>query len=183
MSVVQQSHGEIIRVFTDWKSLYAPKNLIDDEQTASLLVDYVVKNYSGIVSFTALNAAVAALSSQVLKSEQQVAAEAAERAEARMRRDYLDSKKPQGYDPKELSRQATERAASQSTEKLATLNASISREINGYSRGNAFGSVDYIATESGQIELRRVASQHNLKTVAGAEAALEAVRVAKSKLP
>src|SRR5438105_3307625 len=64
-----QSKGEILQVMTDWETFHAPKNLIKDEQTAHLLVDYIVKNHGGIISYTSLNAAAAALASQVLTPE------------------------------------------------------------------------------------------------------------------
>jgi hypothetical protein len=187
MATLQQSHGEITRVFIDWKNFHAPKNLIDDEQTASLLVDYIVQNYGGNVSFTALNAAVAALGNQVLTPEPTPAEKAAAdavKAEARMRRDYLDSKKPQGFDhaaaEKEKAQATVVKKAQQEAE-IKRIESRITSEINEYLATTPYG-VDYSQTESNREKLRRVRDQHNRRTLEGVQQAYAEVKAAKSKL-
>ena len=190
-TTLQQSVGEILQVWTDWKNYHAPKNLIDNDHTAALLANYVGKHYGGIASRTSLDAAVAALGSQVLVPEpapltpQQQEIAAANKREARARQEYADSIKSRNLSCTEpLVEQRANTARTDALQKeLKDLESQIASEINSYQRGNAFGSMDYTATESGQKHLRSIRDQHDRKTAESAKRALSAVRTEKRKLP
>jgi hypothetical protein len=182
-----QSREEMSRIWTDWKSLYAPKNFIDDDNSQVLLADFVVTHYGGVPSFTALNAAVVALASQVLTPEPtpaQIEADLAAKANARQRREYLDSLKPQEtLEQQKLSQKRIRQTQKAVNEKeLKSINSLIDHEINGYVVGHANGHTDYAKTNYGQADLRVVRDKYPRNTLENAKAALSAVRTAKVKL-
>jgi hypothetical protein len=155
-----QSQTEVLRVVRDWAELYAPSNLIKDKRTAELLVDWVIKNDGEIVSFSGLNNAVAALGSQVLtpepsRAELQAAADA--KAEARQRRDWLDSIKPQPSFEARVKADADKRAKESAAKAQKDAAGLIQLAIEGYQcyRING-GGVDYGATEMVRQDLRTI---------------------------
>jgi len=159
MTALQQTQGEILRIFVDWKNLYAPKNLIENDQTASLLVDYVIKHHGGLVSFTALNAAVTALADQVLKPEPKPLTldELAAIENTRMHADYMKSIAPQESFDAKVARDKQKRQAEAASKAQADAKGELARAISGYEcyRENGAG-VDYTATEMVQRELALV---------------------------
>jgi len=67
--VLHQTPSEIYRVMVDWESFHAPKNFIATDENRIKLVDYASAQGDGIISFTSLNNACAALAAQVLQPE------------------------------------------------------------------------------------------------------------------
>jgi hypothetical protein len=182
-----QTHDEIFRVITDWKTFHAPKNLIDNENTMTLLADFIAKNHSGSVSFTSLNAAVAALGSKVVTpelTEKEKAAAFATKMEAKMRKDYLDSLKVKSVveTQKNNAQDAAEAKKAADAKELANLKSEIAREIDGHIVGHPSGGVNYTRTNSERDTLRGVLAQHKCDTIEGAKHALSAVVGAKNKL-
>jgi 6-phosphofructokinase len=179
--VLQQSNEEVLRIWSNW-SARVPR-LINNEQTADLIADFVAKHYNGLVTQFSLDAAVEALADQVLKPEP-TQIDIAKKMEAKMRADYAASRQPQtvvGVEERnaQLAAQATKDAQAK---ELRELNAQIDREISSHVKGHQSGHQDYAGTASEQDSLKLVASIHNRTNIAGAKLALNAVRVAKRKL-
>jgi hypothetical protein len=117
---MSQSHEEILRVFLDWKSLYAPKNYKNDSTSDTALAEFIATKEGGLVSFSGLNKAVEALGSQVLtpeKTDKEKFLEIQQKEKERNRRDALENKPKVGeyvppkknFSPQEAERQ-TEKA-------------------------------------------------------------------------
>jgi hypothetical protein len=182
-----QNNEQIISIWTDWKNFDAPKNLIDTEQTSQLLADYIAQNFQGVVSRTALNAAVTALASKVVKQEPTKA----ERDAKQAAKQYLDTVKNKpgrsDRDVQEVQRRNAEDATSvkkaAEAKELATIKAEIAREISSYVKGHPSGHTDYSRTEDGQTKLRAVAANYNqLTSINAVKTVLESVRAAKQRL-
>jgi hypothetical protein len=182
-----QSNDEILRVFTDWKTFHAPKNLIDNENTTTLLADYIAKNHGGSVSFTSLNFAVATLGPKVITpepTEKEKAAAFAKKMEAKMRADYQNSIKQKSVveTKKNNAQDAAEAKKAADAKELANLKSEIAREIDTHMVGHHSGGVNYTRTYSERNTLRNILAQHKCDTIEGAKHALSAVVGAKNKL-
>ena len=180
--------ADVNSIFRVWRNKFAPKNLIDSDKTAQLLAEYVAANYEGIVSIETLNAAAAALGTQVVTpepSQREKDAARAAKEQARQRRDYQDSIKQRSVTEvqKINSQDADAAKAVRDAKELATLKSEIAREIGNYIVGHPSGGTNYSATEEGRSKLQKVAGAYPLlKTVAEAKAVLDAVKTAKYKL-
>jgi hypothetical protein len=181
-----QSHQEKERVFIEWLTNYAPKDLIHSESNEILIADYLRLHFASVVSVTNLNAAVAnipnlerlpqksaqELAVEVLKAQRKKEEEDAKRGEAKMRKDYLDSlesHKPLEERPgkkKELDDQA----------EVAKINKEIDSYINRYTCNNPSGlGMDFPRTEARQKEMRKIKAGFG-NTIKEREAALKAVK-------
>jgi hypothetical protein len=156
-----QSKGEILQVMTDWETFHAPKNLIKDEQTAHLLVDYIVKNHGGIISYTSLNAAAVALASQVLTPEpkqltvDEQAAIFQKREFERIQRETLENSVPfqERFEAAERAKKQKEKAAGAQ----ANAKTDIELAIDAYQCYRTNGSgIDHTMTDAMKAELRTV---------------------------
>jgi hypothetical protein len=190
-----QSNDELIRVADEWFRNFCPPNLVKEgaagARNAQLIAERcLTHNVLTISTMTEAARELAAegklaLIPQVKQpTPAEIAAEQAKKAEQRMRRDYLESLKPQRVlDVQKLNADKAATAKAESTQKeLRGLEAQISREIEDYSASHPMG-IDYSRTESGRSTLREVLSQHpNRNTVEKAKQALEAVRNAKRQL-
>lgn len=179
---LQQSNEEVLRVWGNWKKR-APVNLIDNEATTMLLADFVAKNYGGVVSYAALDAAVEVLGDRVLVPEL-TKEQKADKIQAKMQRDFQESLQPntvQGVSERNAQREAADKKAADEKE-LKSLISRIEQEINNHVKGHMSGAMDYAGTESERDSLRLVRDIHDRRTIAGAKLALAAVQIAKRKL-
>src|SRR5208282_2324099 len=156
-TTLQQSDAEIFRIAKDWEELYAPANLIRDDKTATLLLEWVIAN-EGIVSFSGFNHAVAALPQVLIpepkaKTSEELAAE----ENAKMHRDFMESIKPQESFDEKVTRDKQARLTAQAAKAQSDAKGQIELAISGYQcyRTNG-GGVDYTSTEMMQRELRTV---------------------------
>ncbi len=171
-----QSNEEVLRIAKDWVGLYAPKNLRED--SAELLITWVLEHDGGLISFSGLNRAVESLGDQVLvpeKSQRQKDLEKAARGDQHQRDEYFKTISPESQKP------LVDRQKKATDAELKGIKDEISKEINNYTVTRHCG-MDYAKTEYGQQELRKVLANHDTTTIEGAKRALSAVRAAKNKL-
>jgi hypothetical protein len=155
----QQSNAEVFRIAKDWEELYAPVNLIRDDRTARLLLDWVLDNEQ-IASFSGFNHAVAALGAQVLypdapplkvKSADELAAE----GNARMDKEYQDSLKPQVSWETRVKVETAKRQAEEAAKVQVNAKGRLRTLIDSYEcyKTNGAGK-DFPSTEMVRQELR-----------------------------
>jgi hypothetical protein len=179
-----QSIQEKTRVFEEWLTNYAPKDLVHNDSNQILIADYLRLHFASVVSVTNLNAAVAhipnlerlpqksaqELAADILKDQRAKDIENAKRGEAKMHKDYLDSL--EGHKP------STERPGAKKIlddqEDIAKVNKEINSYINRYTCNNRIG-IDYAATDTRRAELRKIAAGFG-NTIKEREAALKAVK-------
>jgi len=177
MQLEQQSTAEIYRILKDWAGLYAPANLAKTEETAKLLVDWVMANDGGIVSFVGLNRAAQALGDKILVKEP------------------TPIEKAFAIDSKNLKQNLNEKTAALTQQKQRTTvieNKAVEKELKAvvdeiHKEINNFlvtqgGRANYARTEYGQSKLREVLAQHDIRSVGNAKLALAAIRRAKGNL-
>jgi hypothetical protein len=184
-----QSNDEILRTVDDWYRHFRPPNMLNTERNAKALYDYCME-HSGVVTISTLTEAAYSVSAANLdlapppKTAEELKIEQAIKGEAKMRKDYLDSLKPQNAVEVAKAAQARldKNGAEAQAKELASILASIESEIEGYTV-NWVNGIDYTRTEEGRKTLREVRDQHSRRTIAEAKTALSPVRAAKMKLP
>jgi hypothetical protein len=180
-----QTIDEVRRIAADWGYNLAPADMVQNEKNAQLLVDYCLAQF-GVITAGGLTHAYNALRAkldlvpQPKKSQVEIAA----KLEAKMRRDFAESIKPQSVKGRQNFND--QKAAKEKTEALGkefkSINSQIEYEISGYTAGHPSGVTDYSRTESGRATLRGVRDGYDRRFIEGARAALSAVRAAKNEL-
>jgi hypothetical protein len=185
-----QTHDEVLRVFDEYQRGYATPDLILDGDNGRVMYEFVAARW-GVVSITYLIEAEKMLGDKLARKPQpkvptqaEIQAAADAKSEERMRKDYLQSLKPQHtLEQEKLSRdKLAENKRLAAAKELKDVNASIDSEINSYFVGNPNRGIDYSRTESGQQTMKAARDQHDRRTIDGARNALQAVREVKSRL-
>jgi hypothetical protein len=188
---LQQTYQEAERVFVEWVTNYAPKDLIRSDFNSRLLADYVSLHFGGLTSITNLNAAAAnipnlqrlpkksaaEIAEGIIKEQRAKEREDAKRGEAKMHKDYinsLESHKPSSARP-------VAKKILDDQEDIAKVNKEINSYINRYTCNNRIG-IDYATTDTRRGELRKIAAGFG-NTIKEREAALKAVKQAYFSYP
>jgi hypothetical protein len=190
-NVNTQSLEETLRLFDEYqRGGYAPPDLIMDGDNGKAMFEFVIAKW-GIVSITYLREAEKLLGPKLKRKPQpsraQTESRLAEKLEAKMQRDYLDSLKPQRV--VEVANLNSEKADAKKKEalvkELKSIESQIESEISRYvvTHPYAVNAPDYSRTEGGRDTLRKVRDTFDRRHIEGAKAALDAVRIEKSKLP
>jgi hypothetical protein len=164
-----QSNEEIYGVVQDWEELgYAPKNLVKTPAVASLLVEWILANNNGVVSFTGLNRAVIALGSQVVTPEQkpltqeEQAAIFQQRELKRIQKEQLENSVP-FQDRRAAAMQANKDAKTENARQASAWKER-DRLIDSYSINLGPGRIDHARSESLKNQLRKLDYKKNGKT-------------------
>ncbi len=110
MNAMIQTYQEAERVFTEWITNYAPKDLIHSDHNQALLAEHIRLHFGGLVSITNLNAAVAAmpeLQRTPKKSADQIETEFRARELQRRQREAIEN----SVDWMEANKQKTDKDA------------------------------------------------------------------------
>ena len=181
-----QTIDEVRRIAADWGYNLAPADMVQNENNAQLLVDYCLSQF-GVITAGGLTQAYNALRAKldlVSQPKKPTQVEIAAKLEAKMRRDFAESIKPQSVTGRQNFND--QKAAKEKTEALAkefsSINSQIEYEISGYTAGHPSGVTDYSRTESGRAALRGVRDGYDRRSIEGASAALSAVRATKNEL-
>jgi hypothetical protein len=177
---MSQSTTEINMTFRDWLDNFAPKWMIQSERNFGLLADYIRDHRQGIVTTTVLNQTAETLRSQLDVVKEPTQQEISDILSAKMRRDYLNSIKPQ---PKVdwVEKVNAKKAADDTAKEIKRIESLITSEIDGYGDVSS-GKYNYSSTDSKRDSLRSVRDKYHRKTVDNVSQALMAVRAAKMKL-
>jgi hypothetical protein len=187
-----QSNEEIIRVADEWFRNFCPLNLIktgaEGSKNAEAIISRCLQKY-GILTISGLTEAAHELGAahldlvptqpELTPAEKQ--ALAAKKAEERMRRDYLDSIKPQpSYDERVKAEQA-KKVAEDAAKLQAQAESTLKLAIDSYETYRGPGRVDFAKTESLRAQLRKIEVRRNKKR--DAVLTLQKVREAISNMP
>jgi hypothetical protein len=186
---IVQTQDEVLRLFDEYqRGGYAPSDLILDGDNGKTMFDFVIAKW-GVISITYLREAEQFLGAKLKRTkaptQAEIEAERVAKGNARMRKDYLDSLRPQ----KTLEQQKTGQARLDANKKAAngkelkSINSQIEREISEHVVGHPRIGIDYSRTDSERDTLREARDKHaDRHTIEGARRALSAVKTAKSKL-
>src|ERR1700722_15088094 len=185
---IVQTQDEVLRLFDEYqRGGYAPSDLILDGDNGKTMFDFVIAKW-GVISITYLREAEQLLGGKLKRTkaptQAEIEAERVAKGNARMRKDYLDSRRPQ----QTLEQQKTAQARLDSNKKAAaekelkSINSQIEREISEHSANHPSMGIDYAKTESERDTLRRVRDEHNRTTIEGAKRALSAVKAKRASL-
>jgi hypothetical protein len=159
MKMSHQSVEEINRVFREWETNYAPKDLIiDSQKNIDLMVDYVRLHHGGIASITSLNDAAAKISNlerRPAKTQAQIAEEFEAKELARRIREANENRVDWKENAKKIIDAQDKKR--EHDDKQAVAKEAINTSIESYyaNRRNGPG-YDFGLTESRRAELRRL---------------------------
>jgi hypothetical protein len=193
-----QTSNELIRVADEWFRNFCPSNLVKDgpsgTKNAELILGRCLQKY-GILTISGMTESAHELGPEgkltlIPEPKEPTQAEIAAKLEAKMRRDYLDSLKPQHtLEQQKLSQERLDSNKKAANEKeLKTLLSQIEREISEHVVGHASGHQDYSRTESERetllnaAQLRNVRDVRSIRSIENARRALSAVRTKKATL-
>jgi len=177
-----------LALFDEYSRGFAPADLLRTDANASTMINYVLDKYR-VVTISYLIAAERALGTQLQRTPPvhvPTKTELAIAAEKKMRKDYLDSIKPQETLEQSKLGQArlNENAKAAIEKQIKNVNAEIESSINSYFVANPNRGIDYGKTESGLAALRSTCDKYPRRTsdLGTAKNCLEAVKAVKYKL-
>jgi predicted nucleic acid-binding Zn-ribbon protein len=179
-----QSNEEVIRLFDEYGRGFAPSDLIQNEQNAKAMLDYVLGKY-GLVSISYVIEAEQTLGTKLQRVKQPTPAElrdaAAKKEQERMLRDFRDSIKPQPSWEERMKLEKAEQEAKAEEKRQQAAQSQINTLIDSYSINLGPGRLDFSRAEYFQDQLRKIKVKKNGKY--DAVLTLRKVQEALSKLP
>jgi predicted nucleic acid-binding Zn-ribbon protein len=181
---------QVMKVFAEYERAFKATDLItsgkEGVNNANFLLNYLTEYFGGVITVPNIIAAERALGAKLFRVKPRTAAEIqqeqAEKAEARMRQDYLDSIKQQpSFEErmKSVEKSAQEAKAEEKRQQVAQ--REINRLIDSYTINLGPGRLDHARAEYFQDQLRQIKVKKNGKY--DAVLTLKKVREALSKLP
>jgi len=159
---LQEQVRQATKVFTEYERAFKAIDLItsgaEGVHNANLLLNYLMEYFGGVITVPNIIAAEKALGAKLFRVKPKTAAEIqqeqAEKAEARMRQDYINSIKPQPvYDPKKAEQIAE---SEKWTKSQTTARNELNAVITEYSTNRGPNLVDHTASEMVRNFLKRI---------------------------
>jgi predicted nucleic acid-binding Zn-ribbon protein len=181
---------QVMKVFAEYERAFKATDLItsgkEGVHNANLLLNYLMEYFGGVITVPNIIAAEKTLGAKLFrvkpKTVAEIAQEQAEKAEARMRRDYLDSIRQQpSFEERVKSVEKAEQEAKAEEKRQQVAQREINRLIDSYTINLGPGRLDHARAEYFQDQLRQIKVKKNGKY--DAVLTLKKVREALSKLP
>jgi hypothetical protein len=179
-----QSTQEAEQIRREWWAKLSPKDLPYSANNDAALAGYVKAYFGNLTSITSLNEAVNHAPLQRISAEE-VSRIQREKAEARQRKDYLDSIKPQPSFDEHVKAETAKKFAESEAKAEANAEQDIEMEIMGYESYAGPNRRDFTKTAYYQDQLRQI-SKRGVRGENGRRSArktLAVVREAKSNMP
>jgi hypothetical protein len=181
---IVQTQDEVLRLFDEYGRGLAPSDLIQNEQNAKTLFDYVLEKY-GLVSISYLIEAEQTLGTKLQRMKEPTPAElrdaAAKKEQERMLRDFRESIKPQPSWEERMKLEKAQSEAKAEEKRQQDAQREINRLIDNYTINLGPGRLDISRAEYFKDQLRQIKIKKNGKY--DAVPTLQKVRKALSKMP
>jgi predicted nucleic acid-binding Zn-ribbon protein len=181
---------QVMKVFAEYERAFKAADLItsgkEGVHNANLLVNYLMEYFGGVITVPNIIAAEKTLGAKLFrvkpKTVAEIAQEQAEKAEARMRRDYLDSIRQQpSFEERVKSVEKAEQESKGEEKRQQAAQSQINILIDSYSINLGPGRLDFSRAEYFQDQLRKIKVKKNGKY--DAVLTLRKVQEALTKLP